>query len=191
MMDVESTKRNSGSPEESTLTSSRDYQDKGNRHSLLSAWSHAGSQIRCWCCQSMVIGGNSAPTGIPNLGCGAKENFIQWEQLNCEIALLQKQHDCGTAQLWSRTAEKQHCCKVDLRLVFPLHFCKTALVLAKEAQPSVIDGKGKYNHQRACMGANIHIEKSLPLVPDWSVFMQIRTPKPHSLIDPKNTVLIG
>lgn len=41
------------------------------------------------------------------------------------------------------------------------------------------------------MGANIYREKSLPLVPDWSVFMQLRTPKTHSLIGPKGTVLIG
>ena len=34
-------------------------------------------------------------------------------------------------------------------------------------------------------------QKSLPLVPDWSVLMQMRTPYPCSLIGPKGTFLIG
>lgn len=35
------------------------------------------------------------------------------------------------------------------------------------------------------------IEKSMPLVPKWSILMQTRTPKPHSLNGPKGTVLIS
>lgn len=34
-------------------------------------------------------------------------------------------------------------------------------------------------------------KKSLPLFPDWSGLMQMRTPNPCGLISPKNTLLIG
>lgn len=38
--------------------------------------------------QPMVIGANSTPTGISNLGCSKEENFIQHKQLNSVIGHL-------------------------------------------------------------------------------------------------------
>ena len=40
-------------------------------------------------------------------------------------------------------------------------------------------------------GAGLYRQKSLPLVPDWSMSRQVRTPNPWSLIGPKGSVLIG
>lgn len=60
-------------------------------------------------CQLMVVGTNSAPTGIPNLGCGEEGNFILCKQLNGDAPWLREQHgleqvDSVTAQLWSGMA---------------------------------------------------------------------------------------
>ena len=46
-------------------------------------------------------------------------------------------------------------------------------------------------HSRSDRGARLNRDKSPPLVPDWLILMQIRTPNPHSLIGPKSTVLTG
>lgn len=40
-------------------------------------------------------------------------------------------------------------------------------------------------------GDDLYWQKSLPLVLDWSVLMQMTTPNPHSFIGLKSSVLIG
>lgn len=44
----------------------------------------------------------------------------------------------------------------------------------------------RYENQRE---ADLYREKSLLLVPDWFILIQIRTPNPNNLISPKSTVL--
>lgn len=39
--------------------------------------------------------------------------------------------------------------------------------------------------------ADVFRKKSLPLVPDWSILMKMRTPNPHSLINPKITACLS
>lgn len=38
-----------------------------------------------WCCQLIVVGAHSKPTGIPDSGCGKEENFIQRKRGILEI----------------------------------------------------------------------------------------------------------
>ena len=56
---------------------------------------------------------------------------------------------------------------------------------------------GKFNLQwkgkvrsKSPRGASLYREKLPPLVSDWSVLMKMRAPNLHSLVGPKNTVLI-
>lgn len=49
-------------------------------------------------CQLLVVGINSASTGVPNLGCSEGGNFIHCSQLSYDTAWLWEQHNCGTAQ---------------------------------------------------------------------------------------------
>ena len=50
--------------------------------------------------------------------------------------------------------------------------------------------KGKVCSQSG-WGADLYRQEALPLVPDWSILMQMRTPNLCNLIGPKGTLLIG
>lgn len=63
-------------------------------------------------CQPMVIGANSTPSGIPNLGCSEAGNLIRCKQLNWDPT---PQHDYGTAQLCYNPIMKQQVCEVALQ----------------------------------------------------------------------------
>lgn len=70
---------------------------------VLTAW----SRYNLCPCQLMVVGTNSSPTGIPNLGCGEEGNFIQCRQLNCDTSMAVEQLRSDTTQLWSSIAARQ------------------------------------------------------------------------------------
>ena len=152
----------------------------------------------------MVIKANSTPTGNSNLGCGEKENFIQ----------------CKTAQLWYSRAVKtaQLCCSPrtgplawldssalllgGLLCYFPVHLAlcwstllcsgKTPLVFQLSQGDSVFSLWWEEEvWSQSQRGAGLYGQKSLHLVPDWSLLMQIRTPNPNSLIGPKGTAMVG
>ena len=61
---------------------------------------------------------------------------------------------------------------------------------ARETHSSVSRGKRKCT-SRSQRVTDLCGQKFPFLVPDWSVLMQIRTPNPHSLTGPKDTVLTG
>ena len=151
----------------------------------------------------MVIDVNSTPIGIPSLMYG-------WRR---------KIYSVQTAQLWSSTAVKQHGWEVALGQGLSLArqlcsalvcstcsgpatlFCSCACLLPSalvrhlqyfsSSQETVFSvwWKGEVHSQRQ-RGAHICGHESLPLVPDWSILMQMRIPNPHSLVGPKGTVLI-
>lgn len=114
---------------------------------------------------SSVVGANSVPTGIPNLRCGGGGNCIPCKWLSDEATGLR-----GTST------------------VFAL-FWKGCFGVSGHTSPWQRKVRS-LSHRRA----DRKTEKSLPLVSDWSVLMQIRAPSPHSMIGPtgqNGTPLIG
>ena len=65
----------------------------------------------------------------------------------------------------------------------PLH---SAPASAREMQISV-ERKSTLSEQRE---GDLYREKSLPLVPEWYILVQMRTPNPCTYSGPKSTVLI-
>ena len=114
------------------------------------------------------------------------------EQHSCRMALGPGGPEAGPA-----SAGPVYC----PTLVCPV-LCQSALACAAllwqdgvSAQPQIrtqpcLQWKGKVRFQSQ-RGAGLHRPKSLPLVPNWSVLRQMRTPNPCSFIGPKGTVLIG
>lgn len=115
------------------------------------------------------------------------------------------------AQLWSRMAVRWPWGEAPFWLdssallcsacSFPLWSGKMSLVMSlvfrlwcfRSSQGNIV-----FSHQwkgKMCSvshrGIDLHREKFLPLVPEWSVLMQMRTPNPWNMIGPKSTVLIG
>ena len=126
----------------------------------------------------MVIGTNSVPTDIPNLGCSEEGNLIQYKtaQLWYSMSVRQPwdqpafQLGSSAAAPWCSALVKHLWCLTSTR--------KHSLQWGKWA--SQARGELAYIKQ-----------KFLPLVPEWSILMEMRTPSPHNLIGPKGTSLIG
>lgn len=91
---------------------------------------------------------------------------------SCENSTAAEQLYSVTAQLWSIMAAKQPWDEAALESV--------------SGTPS-FQWKGKGALQAA--GELTYRQKSLPLVPGWSILMQMKTPNPHSVIGRKSTVL--
>lgn len=157
----------------------------------------------------MVIGANSMLIRIPNLSCG-EWLFIGYKQLNCDMVqnnnsvraqlkssplwhIRAVRRPWGEAPVWLDSSVLLcFACSSPLQSVPPalLHsgsgrhlryFVFSILAPAREIQLFSLSLEGKMCISR---------QKSPPLVPDWSVIMQMRTPSPHSVIGPQNTVLI-
>lgn len=70
-------------------------------------------------CQLMVIGANSMPTGIPNLGCGDKETLFSAKQLTCDTVWLGKQCNSRIALRPGPSPTRQLCSVLQDALLCP------------------------------------------------------------------------
>lgn len=128
----------------------------------------------------MGLGANSAPTGICKLGRGEEGQWIQCKQLGCD-----------TAWLWNGTAVRPPTGRAarpgyTALLQGDVFFCcfkpgQWGLQFSLERESALSNPEGAPSPR----------EQSLPLVPNWSVLMQMRAPNPHTLIGSTSTVLIG
>lgn len=157
------------------------------------------------------------PTGIPNLEYSEEGNYsMQTAQLWYSMGVVQLKS--VIAQLWNSMAKEQHhwqaalewgrpgarALQLDSSTPVRLHLLQSASFFSGETSsvfqfqpekcrenvPLTLQWKGK------CIlwdrgELTLYKQKSPPLVPDWSVLMQMRTPSPCSMTWPKNTVLIG
>ena len=148
----------------------------------------------------MVLDTKSVPTGIPNLGCDEEGALLG---ANCDIAGLwgscrARLLTGSTALLCSLLVCSAPCWSA-LLLLWSAPFCATLLWPALVYSALLCSGvtslvfqlsqgntvfshgwKGKVCSQSQ-RTADLYGQKSLPLVPDWSVLMQTRIPNPHSL----------
>lgn len=65
-----------------------------------------------------------------------------------------------------------------------------SLVLQLQLRKHSVLWKGKV-HSPSHRGADLYTEKSPPLIPDWFVLVQMRTPNPHSLLVQKALSWLG
>ena len=165
----------------------------------------------------MVVGTNSTPTRIPHLGCEGG-NVIQckaaqlWnstamEWLSCDTAGLWKHSSCQAAlepgnrgaRPLSAPFQSALCCTGLLHCAFVFSIlCQSALLCSRKMSSMFqlqlgkhsLEWKGKVCSQNQ-RGAGLNGQTFRPLVPDWFVSMQMRTPNPHILMGPKGTALIG
>ena len=125
----------------------------------------------------MIIGTNSTPTGIPGLWCG---NFIQHRA-------AQFWHGSAVKQPW-----RQDPLQPDSFALFrigplgPVLVCSILLWqylfnVSAPARETSLEGKGKV-HSQSQTGADLYRQKSPPLVPDWSILMQMRKPNSWNLV---------
>ena len=142
----------------------------------------------------MVVGANSTPVGNPILKCG-KRNFIR-----CKTAPLWYSMVINTAWLWGSPGTR-------LPSSWTALLCSTGLLCSALVCLALLwwdifiqhsEGNLVFNPlwkekagSQSQQGAGLYGQKLLPLIPDWSVFMQMRTLNPSSLISPKETSLIG
>ena len=138
---------------------------------------------------------NSRPTRIPNLRCSEEENY-SCKQLNYEEAQLWNNATVrGVSDVrwpWNEVALGWgpslaiQLCSSSLHSVL-LHSCETSSTFNSRQRNAVFCGKGKWDLW--VRGELTYRERSSPLVPDWFILMQMRTPNPHSMIDPKKHCL--
>ena len=123
--------------------------------------------INLWCWQN-AIATNMTPTGAHNLGC-------RWvgETLFSEMERVKRR------SLWGHLGKER-----EEALVFHLRNCFSARETQSlmETESELCWGRGE---------ADLKREECLCPLTGWSVSMQIKTLNPHSLIGPKNTILIG
>lgn len=144
--------------------------------------------------QPTVAGTNSTPIGISNLGYGEEGNFIQCKQLNYDITWL-----------WNSMTVRQPCSNGALPCPSLLHLCLLCSGLIHMLCFALPGGRlpcfssrrgnavfsGREHTLLSQRKADLYREKSLLLVLDLFVLMQMSTPNPHSLIGSKSTVFIG
>lgn len=118
----------------------------------------------------MVVGTNSVPIRTPNFGCGEEVNFIQCKQLNCDTG------GCGRgAWLWKNMFVWQPLSESSLQLdsTAPLHSSPFCLLCSSDifgvSVPVEKQSWGKGKWAPGTRGELTFMEKSLSLVPDWSV----------------------
>lgn len=166
--------------------------------------------MSCWC-QPMVIGISSIPTEIPNLGCGEEVNFIQCKELNRDTAQLWDSSivlrlnyeatwlvkwpwthafvclDCF-ALPWDELVCSSLLCSACSSLVWSGLVRCLSLVFQLQQGNTVFSlrwkGTVRSPSQRE---ADSYRQKSLPLVPDWFILMQMKTLNLCSLINPKDS----
>lgn len=146
-------------------------------------------------CQPMVLGTNSLPTGIPNLGCSKEENFIQSKQCYSPAVKI---------VLWNRSIALQPTCENNMaveqpsgqlalgpgssltRQLWMVRYLQ-CFSSAMETKSSFFNGKGK------CIFPleDSHREGSPLQVSDWPILMQMRVPNSGRLIGPKGPFLIS
>lgn len=125
----------------------------------------------------MSIGTKSTSTGIPNLGFGEEETLFSTKK----FMVLE------TAQLWDNpgpsllaSLARQLCSAVGwmpllfLLVCFELHW--SALLCSAHHSLHPLSGKEKctIRVREELRGARLYEQKYPPLVPDWSVLMQMR-----------------
>ena len=133
--------------------------------------------------QPRVIGAHLTPTGFPNREWGEGGDFIQRNQLSFDTSWLGISR--AVRQPWGKRAlvsqrgsALPHSGPGLWDRVELLHLRRHSLKWKPKVHP---DTEGSW----------LTMDRSLSLVPDWSVLMHMKTPTPHILIGPRSTVLIG